>query len=382
MTRKQRLMATLRGESADRAPVCFYELDGISQNEHSADPFHIYTHPSWRPLLELTREKTDIIINGGVGFRRGGPSPLDELAVWHTHISEDGTRHTTREVRAGGRVLTERTRRHPGIDTTWTTEHLLKDADDLRAWLALPVGEIGTPDFSGLDERERRLGDTGIYMINTADALCEVAPLFSMEDYTVIALTEPALFHRALEKAQETLLQKVEAVAKARPGRLWRVVGPEYAAPPFLPPRLYGEYVLRYDKPIVEIIQSYGGFARVHQHGRLKDNLDMIAATGCVGLDPIEPPPQGDVTLAYVRQRCGEQMVLFGNLEVSDIECLDETAMERRVHTALEEGTAGRGRGFVLMPSACPYGRVLPERTLRNYRKIIETHEKFFGRGT
>jgi len=380
MKRKERLMATLRGEGVDRAPVCFYELDGISQNEHSTDPFHIYTHASWLPLLELTREKTDIIINGGVGFRRGGPNPLDELTAQNTHISEDGTRHVTRQIRAGGRLLTERTRRHPDIDTVWTTEHLLKDADDLMAWLALPESEIGTPDFSGLDERERRLGDTGIFMINTADALCEVAPLFSMEDYTVIALTEQALFRRALEKTQEKLLQKVEAVAKARPGRLWRIVGPEYAAPPFLPPRLYGEYVLRYDKPIVDIIQKYGGFARIHQHGRLKDNLDMIAGTGCVGLDPIEPPPQGDVSLAYVRQRYGEQMVLFGNLEVSDIECLDEKAMERKVLTALEEGTAGQGRGFALMPSACPYGRVLPEKALRNYCKIIEVHENFFGR--
>ena len=36
-----------------------------------------------------------------------------------------------------------------------------------------------------------------------------------------------------------------------------------------------------------------------------------IAATGCVGLDPIEPPPQGDVHLAYVREQVGRQMVLF-----------------------------------------------------------------------
>ena len=30
-----------------------------------------------------------------------------------------------------------------------------------------------------------------------------------------------------------------EAVAKALPGRLWRIYGPEYAAPPYLPPRLF-----------------------------------------------------------------------------------------------------------------------------------------------
>ncbi len=45
--------------------------------------------------------------------------------------------------------------------------------------------------------------------------------------------------------------------------------------------------------------------------------------------------------------------------------------------TALREGTAGEGRGFVLMPSACPYGRVLPERALVNYRLMVEMTEAF-----
>ena len=30
------------------------------------------------------------------------------------------------------------------------------------------------------------------------------------------------------------------------------------------------------------------------------------------------------------------------------------------------------GRGFVLMPSACPYGRNLPERAFRNYEAMVE----------
>ena len=378
MTSKQRLMATLRGEPVDRAPVCFYELNGLDQREDSADRYHVYTHPSWRPLLELTREKTDIIVMRGPRFKRGGPSVLDELTTRREHIDSGGTRHAVTEIRAGDRVLASRTRRPLDVDTTWTTEHLLKDEDDLKAWLELPVDGIGTADFSHFAEAEARLGDTGIVMIDIPDALCHIAPLFSMEDYTVLALTQPALFHRALEKAQEALLQKVEAVAKGWPGRLWRVVGPEYAVPPYLPPRLYGEYVLRYDKPLIDVIHKYGGYARLHQHGRCRDVLDMTVQTGCMAIDPIEPPPQGDVSLEYVKQRYGEQLVLFGNLELSDIELLDENAFAGKVLTALEQGTAGNGRGFVLMPSASPIGRVLPDRTLRNYQKMIEVHERFF----
>jgi len=130
-----------------------------------------------------------------------------------------------------------------------------------------------------------------------------------------------------------------------------------------------------YDKPMVAAIQKYGGFARIHSHGRLKDVLHHIAATGCVGLDPIEPPPQGDVELSFVREKVGKQMVLFGNLEASDIENLPTPQFEKKIHTAIREGTAGEGRGFVLMPSACPYGRVLSPLALANYRKMVEVVE-------
>ena len=39
----------------------------------------------------------------------------------------------------------------------------------------------------------------------------------------------------------------------------------------------------------------------------------------------------------------------------------------------------GEGRGFVLMPSACPYGRQLSPLALANYRKIIEVVDRWRG---
>ena len=135
---------------------------------------------------------------------------------------------------------------------------------------------------------------------------------------------------------------------------------------------MFREYVRRYDRPLIDLIRASGGYARVHCHGRLRGILDDIAAMGADALDPIEPPPQGDVELAYVRQRHGRQMVLFGNLEMSDIDGLPQDAFAEKVKRALDEGTRGSGRGFVLMPSASPIGRVLPMRIMKNYEVIAE----------
>ena len=130
----------------------------------------------------------------------------------------------------------------------------------------------------------------------------------------------------------------------------------------------------------VEAIRSNGGLARIHQHGRQKDILDYTVKTGCMALDPNEPEPQGDVSLTYMREHYGKQLVLFGNLEINDIEFMDTEAFGKKVEQALTEGTSGEGRGFVLMPSSCPLGRNLSERTLENYRKMVEVTEAFAER--
>jgi len=126
---------------------------------------------------------------------------------------------------------------------------------------------------------------------------------------------------------------------------------------------------------MIDMIHSTGGYARIHSHGNLRNIIDMIVGMGADAIDPIEPPPQGDVSLKYIREKYGKNLVLFGNLEITDIENLQTEEFERVVKKSIEEGTKGDGKGFVLMPSACPYGRFLSPMTLRNYEKMIEVIE-------
>jgi uroporphyrinogen-III decarboxylase len=303
-------------------------------------------------------------------------NPRDEFFQTEVYL-EGGSRYTRQTLTVGGRTMTSLTRRDPGVSTTWTIEHLLKGEADLRAYLQLP-DEVFCYELNlePLYAAEEAVGDAGIVMVDTSDPLCLSAALFGPAEYTVLALTEPDLFHRLLEKQALGLYPQTEIVAREFPGRLWRVVGSEYASEPFLPPRLYHEYEVRYTQPMVETIQRYGGYARLHSHGRLKNILSMIAEMGVSGLDPVEPPPQGDMALIDVRRQVGEQIVLFGNIEASEIELLPPPEFEARVRQALEQGTAGEGRGFVLMPSACPYGRRISESVLENYRTMVRlVHE-------
>lgn len=364
-------MATLGGRPVDRPAVSFYEIGGWRADPADCDPFNIYSDPSWRPLLELAEEATDIMRMVSPEVRPAAPELRGQFFDTRSY-EEGGSRFTRTTLRVAGRTMTSLVRRDPDVSTDWVIEHLLKDVADLEAYLELPDEVLAEQvDVANLRKGDEEIGDRGIVMVDTGDPICSAAPLFSMADYTVAALTEQVLFHRLLEKVSRPIYVRTEAVAKAFPGHLWRICGPEYATEPFLPPHLFDEYVVRYTGPMVRTIRAHGGYARVHCHGRIRTVLPRFVEMGAAGTDPIEPPPQGNVELAWVRRNFGKDLVLFGNIEVADIENLPARAFEKVVARSLLDGTRGKGRGFVLMPTACPYGRKISARTMTNYQTLV-----------
>ncbi len=84
MTSRERLMATLRGEPVDRPAVNFYEIGGFVVNPDDPDPFNVYNSPSWRPLLQLAEEQTDVIRMGMLQPVVGGTGSAGEFYTRET----------------------------------------------------------------------------------------------------------------------------------------------------------------------------------------------------------------------------------------------------------------------------------------------------------
>ena len=381
-------MATLCGKPVDRPAVNFYEVGGFEVDPSDPDELNVYNDPSWQPLLRLAEEQTDLIRMRSpvrsrsheldiLPCRPDAGNHLDEFFSVDEYV-EDGYIFKRVTLKVGNETMTALTRRSPEVDTLWTVEHLLKNPEDLMAYLELP-DEIFAEDVdvTSLVEEDRELGESGIIMVDTEDPICAAASLFSMEDFTILALTEQKLFHRLLEKLSGHIQARTEKTAKAFPGHLWRIYGPEYATEPYLPPTLFKEYVVRYTGPMVKAIAEHGGFARIHCHGRIRAVLDYIVEMGAAAIDPIEPPPHGDVELEYVRSKYGKELVLFGNLEVADIENSEPGDFEKVVEKSLRDGTRGEGKGFVLMPSSAPTGREITPRMMANYQTMIRLATRF-----
>jgi uroporphyrinogen-III decarboxylase len=371
------LIATLKGEPVDRPAVNFYEIGGFAVDPDDPDPFNVYNSPSWKPLLKLAEEETDIvrIVDSARPWEAG------RSVFFKVEKSYQGGSFFTRTIaEISNRTLTSLTRRDPQLNTIWTLEHLLKDAEDLKVFLGLPDKALALePNLEALENAERAIGDKGLVMVDTADPICLAAQLFSMEDYTVIAFTERKLFHALLERLAPGLYDLTGRIAREFPGHLWRIYGPEYATEPYLPPALFEEYVVRYTEPMVRLIHKGGGFVRLHCHGRVRSALPFIHRMGVDAIDPIEPPPQGDVELRDVREKYGRSFILFGNIEVSDIEQLEPEIFEKVAAKVLRDGTSGRGRGFILMPTSAPYGREITPKTMANYETMVRLAVNFSG---
>ena len=72
----------------DRPQVSFYELNGLDENPGDDEPFNIYSHHSWSPLIDLTREKTDCIAMRGVAYSSVQPDPIESISETETYLRD------------------------------------------------------------------------------------------------------------------------------------------------------------------------------------------------------------------------------------------------------------------------------------------------------
>jgi hypothetical protein len=302
-------------------------------------------------------------------------SPAFDSGIEERHWRDGPKQYTRRVAHASGKPLEALFCSEDGINTTWTLEPMLKDVVDIDEYLGLPY-ETPQPDMAGYLNVKEELGDRGVMLLSVSDPIAEAAGLFGMTNFLILALTESvrmkyfmdALHERQLDYLKRILSYDVRDI-------IIRVYGPEYATPPYLPLALFRQYVSCYLKEICALIRQAGALPRIHCHGRIATVLDEFAKTEAVALDPLEPPPDGDIALAEVKRRYGRRFCLMGGIELKDLELCSLERIDRLVCDAMD--AAKGGSGFVLMPTACPLDANLSARTEGNYLQMIESALKY-----
>lgn len=359
MTSRERLLAVVRREVPDRVPVSTYEMVG----DDSTSWYN--TRPSYASLMDVIREKTDCLYTCGPRWRDLGRESVTDVKTWR----EGNRTYRRATLRTPKGDLTSQTMDEDGLYTTWTTEHFLKDLDDLDRWLSIPY-EPTPVDVSHIVADRERLGERALMLVDTADPICVMAELFEFGEFLVQTVVSPRAILSAMDVIIERQLAALEEALEQGAGPAWRLVGPEYGSPPYMPPEAFRTFVADYDRRIIELIHEYGGYVRLHCHGRVRRQLPIFIEMGADATDPVEAPPTGDVELAEAKRIAGDKLALFGNLQLRDLEFCTPDEIERLVITCMNAAKAGGG--YCIMPTASPINDPLNDRTRDNYLRFID----------
>jgi uroporphyrinogen-III decarboxylase len=375
-TSRRRLLTALAGGTPDRVPINTYELAG----RNSEDWYN--SQPSYQSLMDYIRAHTDCITNWN-------PRPAtdrytcqerflcsDYPVEIETRIETVGLfERNTRVVHTPRGELRSITQSTPEVYTTWRVEHWCKSTADVDIALSVPY-EPARYAAADLPRVRAELGDQGIIMASLGDPAYLAADLMSFQDYLLWAFEDTGHFARTVEVIAERVMENLRRQLDCCVLDCYRIVGPEYFTPPYLPPTMFKRFVVPHVSAMTELIHSRGGKVRLHCHGKIGQVLDMILSTGCDGIDPCEPPPDGDIGLDEVKRRCKACGVsVWGNLELKTLEHGSPGEVRAQVTDIMRQ--AKDGGGFVLMPTAAPINVPLSPKTEENYRAFIDAGLEF-----
>ncbi len=137
---------------------------------------------------------------------------------------------------------------------------------------------------------------------------------------------------------------------------------------PIMSPKHFQEYILPYEKEIVDFAHKNDLTVIKHSDGNLWPLMDLLVEAGFDGLHPIQPQC---MDIAEVKEKYHDKICLLGNIDCEELLCigtLDE--VRRSVRETIEH--AAPGGGFVICSSNSIHSDVKPE----NYIAMIDEARK------
>jgi hypothetical protein len=254
------------------------------------------------------------------------------------------------------------------VATTWIAEPLLKDKDDVERILSIPFS-FHPPDLEPYRQEVAELGDVGLPIILVTTPLECASHLLEFQQFLTWCALERSTIVRLIEAAFERIYIKLEWLLQNKVEPTIRFAGSEQATPPMMSLQYFEELSARYDQSLFELVHKYDGIVHVHCHGKVKDIFPRLLDMGVDVLDPMEPPPDGDLTLTEAQRMAGGRMTLIGGLEYRDFELCTPDEIEAKTKEAIEQG--GRAH-YVVGPSAVAM-TYISDRFRDNVIRFIET---------
>jgi len=369
LSSRSRLIRILKGEEVDRVPISLYEFDGFYDS-------WIRNHKEYVEILEYAKGKTDKMY---FWAPRTAESVLfygviDAQIVSCERWRNGRSAYTKTIIETPRGPIYKVSRQDDNVHTSWTIKHFCEDTEDAEKILSISY-KPWRPNVDSFFRLDKKIGDEGILLGDIPDALCLTVELFGLSRFLKLYMQKREVIFDLMEFFHERVFNYLKHLLTHGAVTMYRICGPEYATPPYLHPREFDKLVTSYDSELVDLLHGYGGYARLHSHGKVKHVLPYIKQMNIDAIDPLEPPPDGDIELRDARKILGGEVVLIGNIEERLFEIGSKEEIEKHVRKAIKEGSAGGG--FILCPTAMPISTPLKKRIQQNIIYYIDCGLKY-----
>ena len=366
MKARDRFLAALRGEPMDRVPLDLPGFVFTSRQELEAHP-----DPRRRSVAERVYDQTAVICDVPSQVNRFLVTPTQRITSEEEPLPGGGSRTVGRIDTPSG-PLTFGRQFDPVAQTSWQTEYPVKGRADIEAIAAvpweLPPG-LAPPQAGAFppDPEGRRIVATRV----SSPFVC-VAGMMTFELFLELCAADMDLLLELTEICRRRILD-VLAVLLDGPGieYVW-IGGSEWVTPPMAAPSVYDALVQEQERSLIEYVHEHSdAVVHVHCHGHVRHALQRTIERGADYTEPVEPPPDGDITMADAKALAGGRIALGGNVECRVLCNEGATEAERATRAAFEGGV----ERFVLRPTEGPSPR-MSDVEEGNYHRLVDIWEE------
>lgn len=364
MNPRERLLTAIQGGTIDRVPLVLPGFEFQTRAEIEAHPDPLQREIAHRVFDHVT-------------FRHTIPSTINRYLVTppqrihrKTKTLPNGNQETHGTIDTPKGELTFRTHYDPVSGTTWTLEYPVKTKADIKAIAAVPweLPEGLAPPEGPMPEG---FNARGICETRISSPFVCVAGMMPFEMFLELTVTEAAWIAELTETCRCRSLDVLE-VLLAKPGieYLW-IGGSEWVTPPMASPGTYDALVQAQERSLIAYAHAQGvPIVHVHCHGHVRHALQRTIERGGDYTEPVEPPPDGDITMAEAKALADGRIALGGNVECRVL-C---SGSPEDVRDAVEAAFAGGTTHFVLRPTEGP-SPTMNRREAANWITMIDAWE-------
>ncbi|MBS3762125.1 MAG: hypothetical protein KGZ25_02355 [Planctomycetes bacterium] len=256
--------------------------------------------------------------------------------------------------------------------TSWQEKYPVENKEDIEKIASVPWERADDLKPIDLDEAPEDFERRGIAATHVSSPMVCVSAMMDYQWFLELAYTEEDLILELTDICRQRILDLLKGLFE-QPGieYVW-MGGSEWVTPPMGSPDMYDKYVQGPEESIISHLhENTEAFVHVHCHGCVRHALKRMIERGADYTEPVEPPPDGDITMEEAKEMAAGRITLGGNIEARVLCNEDEGTVEQAVRDAFKGGK----ERFVLRPTEGPTPAVT-EREYRNYMRLLDVWEE------